>query len=84
MILKEKLAQASGGNLKASQQVSGFMSMITISSALITETYGYSLTAYGLIFALVVQARDQSKKRGNRLSIMPVNKKQWDIILRME
>ncbi len=30
----------------------GFMSIITISSALITETYGYSLTAYGLIFAL--------------------------------
>ena len=28
------------------------MSIITISSALITETYGYSLTAYGLIFAV--------------------------------
>ncbi len=30
----------------------GFMSIITISSALITDTYGYSLTAYGLIFAV--------------------------------
>ncbi len=30
----------------------GFMSIITISSALITGTYGYSLTSYGLIFAL--------------------------------
>ncbi|MEM6511544.1 MAG: multidrug effflux MFS transporter [Pseudomonadota bacterium] len=30
----------------------GFMSVVTISSALITDTYGYSLTAYGVIFAL--------------------------------
>ncbi len=29
----------------------GFMSMITVSSALIVETYGYSVPAFGLIFA---------------------------------
>ncbi len=30
----------------------GFMSLITVSSALVTEVYGFSLTEFGLIFAL--------------------------------